>query len=167
MRTIFISSDWQEDDNSSSLRHYLTHDLNANNFKIVNLKDPSLGNDATSKQWVESHTLDVGECSALVREVGEKLFMGINATRSNLNLNGNRIVNVGQPIDNSDTATKEWVENQNLSIITLKINEITNPIKRVALHSSSLSFSHPISGKLLRFQSDPPPSFYLLANPYS
>ncbi|SDU11115.1 23S rRNA pseudouridine1911/1915/1917 synthase [Verrucomicrobium sp. GAS474] len=34
-----------------------------------------------------------------------------------------------------------------------------NPVRRLALHASELSFPHPVTGKTLHFKSTPPPSF--------
>ena len=108
---IFISTEWQEKANKKAVMpHFLTSDLNANSFNICNLKEPVLANDATTKKWVQDNTLNLIECSAVVKAVGEELFVSTHAANSNINMNGNRITGLGQPREITDACTKHWVE---------------------------------------------------------
>lgn len=123
---IFISSDWgKADKTATAVSHFLSEDLNANNFKIVNLKGPSLENDAVTQGWVKQNMCDRAQVENTIKE----LALMKNAE---IDMKKQRIVNLAPPVDAGDAIMKQYLDHRlgaflvKNSIIDMKGKRIVN-----------------------------------------
>ena len=87
--------------------HYrATAPLDIDNQKMENLLDPVDEKDAVNKKYVDGIVEDLTLKQGLVRENG-----GFNLVDSYINMNFNNIRNVGNPQDNADAVSKNFVDN--------------------------------------------------------
>ena len=94
-------SDYLEKDGTVTM----TGNLNLGNNKIAGLESPFSGTDAANKNYVD------------VKFAGSRLYLssylkrnGSTAMTGELNGGGNKIINIGKPLQNSDAATKDYVD---------------------------------------------------------
>jgi len=102
----------------------MTGSLNLGNHKIINVTDPTLAQDASTKNYVDTKSL---------------LVDGSNSMTGNMNLGTHRILNVVDPTAPQGAATKNYVDNKtlftdgsnsmlaNMNLGTHKIINVINP----------------------------------------
>ena len=87
--------------------HYrATAPLDIDNQKMENLPEPLKDGDAVNKKYIDGIVEDLTLKQGLVRENG-----GFNLVDSYINMNFNNIRNVGNPQDNADAVSKNFVDN--------------------------------------------------------
>ena len=80
--------------------------LDIDNHKMENLPEPLKDGDAVNKKYIDGIVEDLTLKQGLVRENG-----GFNLVDSYINMNFNNIRNVGNPQDNADAVSKNFVDN--------------------------------------------------------
>ena len=87
--------------------HYrATAPLDIDNHKMENVPEPLKDGDAVNKKYIDGIVEDLTLKQGLVRENG-----GFNLVDSYINMNFNNIRNVGNPQDNADAVSKNFVDN--------------------------------------------------------
>ena len=99
----------------SSFNNAFTANVNANNYKINNLSDPTNNQDASTKSYVDNKYLGlINTAISVVQpaqgQLGGPTFVNKLVLGSNLDLMNYNIKNVGNPVDNQDVATKNYVD---------------------------------------------------------
>ena len=82
----------------------MTNHMNMNNKKITNLQTPTNGTDAATKKYVDDKSTNPPDLSPFFKKDGSTPMTG------NLNLNGNKIVNLEDPASDSDAANKKYID---------------------------------------------------------
>ena len=83
----------------------MTSNLNLGNKKIVGLATPVLNTDAATKKCVDDHAGGRSpDLSGYLKKNGS-----VSMTEE-LNIGGNKIINIGNPLQNSDAVTKDYVD---------------------------------------------------------
>ena len=82
----------------------MTNHMNMNNKKITNLQTPTNNTDAATKKYVDDKSTNPPDLSPFIKKDGSLPMTG------NLNLNGNKIVNLEDPASDSDAANKKYVD---------------------------------------------------------
>ena len=99
----------------------MSANLNANTHKVVNVTDPSDLQDAVTKNYSDNAV-----STALGTALSSCLKLdGTNSMGANLNVNSHKIVNVTDPLDPQDAATKIYVD-QPTSHMTLFVSIANN-----------------------------------------
>ena len=92
--------------------HYrATAPLDIDNQKMENVPDPVDDHDAVNKKYVDEVVKDLTQEEALLRENG-----GYNIADAYINMNFNRIRNVGPPKHNEDAAPKSYIDGEILAV---------------------------------------------------
>jgi hypothetical protein len=132
MAVIFIPSEWQSSSSTYSSVSDLTENLNANNFQIINLKNPTLPNDAVNKASAEEmikdtcvlKNRDIDMSNKKIKNLAGPEVAGDAVNKryldhvcgaflnknSVINMNDKRIVNLGKAVDKNDAASKSYVD---------------------------------------------------------
>jgi hypothetical protein len=154
MAVIFIPSEWQSSSSTYSSVSDLTENLNANNFQIVSLKDPTLPTDAVNKRSVESlitttalaKNNEINMMNKKVINLGSPAQFGDAVNKlyvdnicsnfvkfdSDIDMKGKKMMNLASPQDLTDAVTKSYVDSASSrfinkdSVIDMKNNKITN-----------------------------------------
>ena len=133
MSSIFIPSEWLNKPSEYNSISKLTENLDANNFQVVNLKNPTLPTDAVNKQSVESlitataliknseidmqknKIINLGSPQDLEDAVNKSYLDNVclNFIKKNsaIDMNSNRILNLGKPVGENDAVSKSYVDN--------------------------------------------------------
>ena len=82
----------------------MTNHMNMNNKKIFNLQTPTNNTDAATKKYVDDKSTNPQDLSPFFKKDGSISMTG------NLNLNGNKIVNLEDPASDSDAANKKYID---------------------------------------------------------
>ena len=82
----------------------MTNHMNMNNKKIINLQTPTNNTDAATKKYVDDKSTNPPDLSPFFKKDGSAPMTG------NLNLNGNKIINLEDPASDSDAANKKYVD---------------------------------------------------------
>ena len=82
----------------------MTNHMNMNNKKITNLQAPTNVTDAATKKYVDDKSTNPPDLSPFFKKDGSTPMTG------NLNLNGNKIVNLEDPASDNDAANKKYVD---------------------------------------------------------
>jgi len=126
--------------NTISLSGAPVGDLDMGGFKIINLGSPTLGTDATNKNYVDAqdalHVLKAGDTMS-----GLLVFSGTAGIQftgtGQIDMGLNKIINLGTPTLNTDATTKTYVDSQDAlhvlkagdtmsGILNMTGNKITN-----------------------------------------
>ena len=89
----------------------MTFDLNMNRYKIINLRDTtglSFSSEAVNKKYVDDEV-------AKIPSVDTSTFLkkdGTVAMTGNLNMNNNRLINLNDPNNDTDTANKRYIDDE-------------------------------------------------------
>ena len=110
---------------------YIYDDLDLNNHRIINCSDPIDEQDVATKQYIDARTAEDGwyidgnnltvpgkigtvndvDFSIVRNNVSRLQFSTASTTlQSELNMNGNRVVDCADPVDDNDLATKHYVD---------------------------------------------------------
>jgi len=101
--------------------------VNLNNHKIINLLDPTLAQDATTKNYVDTRTIPISQLAGYVSSTatylrGDGIWANFNSAATalrldqfaiptaNIDLNNNKIINLATPTLATDSATKGYVD---------------------------------------------------------
>jgi hypothetical protein len=124
----------------------INEDLNMNSYRITNLPSPQATGDAINKAFFDTNAVqnpltsnlscngfEINQITSLRAKPGSPLQIQLNAS-SILSISGNyvamgfnRILNLGEPLLDSDAATKQYVDNQTGNPGKLKyINNISD-----------------------------------------
>ena len=82
----------------------MTNHMNMNNKKITNLQTPTNDTDAATKKYVDDKSTNPPDLSPFFKKDGSTPMTG------NLNINGNKIINLVYPASDSDSANKKYVD---------------------------------------------------------
>ena len=82
----------------------MTNHMNMNNKKIINLQAPTNDADAATKKYVDDKSTNPPDLSPFFKKDGSIPMTG------NLNLNGNKIINLEDPASDNDAANKKYVD---------------------------------------------------------
>ena len=82
----------------------MTNHMNMNNKKINNLQTPTNDTDAATKKYVDDKSTNPQDLSPFFKKDGSAPMTG------NLNLNGNKIINLEDPASDNDAANKKYVD---------------------------------------------------------
>ena len=82
----------------------MTNDMNMNNKKIINLQTPTNNTDAATKKYVDDKSTNPQDLSPYLKKDGSAPMTG------NLNINGNKIINLEDPASDNDAANKKYVD---------------------------------------------------------
>ena len=82
----------------------MTNHMNMNNKKITNLQTPTNNTDAATKKYVDDKSTNPPDLSPFFKKDGSISMTG------NLNLNGNKIVNLEDPASDNDAANKKYID---------------------------------------------------------
>ena len=82
----------------------MTNNLNMDNKKIVNLKPPTSDTDAATKKYVDDNGGSSPDLSDFLKKDGTVAMTG------ELNLGGNKVIRVGNPLQKGDAVNKDYVD---------------------------------------------------------
>jgi len=114
----------------SSFNNQFTAEVNANNNKITNLGVPTLNNDATTKTYVDSKTLNSFTANAEISTNNNNINVGTGTTKTNnisasnsaslniltqIDMGNRKIINVSDPTNAQDVSTKNYIDNKKLN----------------------------------------------------
>jgi hypothetical protein len=104
-----------------------TNNVNLNSYKIINLLDPTLAQDATTKNYVDTRIIPISQLAGYVSSIatylrGDGTWANFNTAATalrldqfavptnSINLNSQKIINLGTPTLSTDAATKGYVD---------------------------------------------------------
>ena len=79
--------------------------MNMNNKKITNLQTPTNNTDAATKKYVDNKSTNSQDLSPFLKKNGSDLMTG------NLNMSGNKIINLEDPVSDNDAVNKIYMSN--------------------------------------------------------
>lgn len=127
----------------------LEGELNMNNNKITNVACPSDNLDAVNKNYVDNK---IGESE---NDITEMLKMKVNKSgdtiRGTIDMNHNRILNLGNPLDDKEAVNKNYVDikiqkSENDLIEMLNTNDVLINRKLDMHHNRILNLENPSNG---------------------
>ena len=83
----------------------MTNNLNMENKKIIKLLTPTDDTDAATKKYVDDKSTNPQDLSPYLKKDGSGLMTG------NLNLSGNKIINLEDPVSDNDAVNKIYMKN--------------------------------------------------------
>ncbi len=103
LHNLYLNEEIEEGSGKNVMTKNISGNFEADLAKIVDLADPTLAQDAATKNYVDTR--------------GLQDFDGANTT-SDVNLNSNKLTNVTDPGSNQDAATKNYVDTQDALQVT-------------------------------------------------
>lgn len=89
-----------------------TSNINLNNNKIVNLTNPTNPNEASTKDYVDTHTWLVANITDFTSGVTAFRLDQFASPTANINLNNHKITNLANPTAPTDGANRSYVDNK-------------------------------------------------------
>ena len=83
----------------------MTNHMNMNNKKITNLQTPTNDTDAATKKYVDDKSTNPQDLSPYLKKNESDLMTG------NLNMSGNKIINLEDPVSDNDAVNKIYMSN--------------------------------------------------------
>ena len=87
-----------------------TANIDFNRKRITNLSDPVGNQDAATKEYVKNQKTETTQYVDV--EVAKRLALSGGTMTGEIDMGGNKIVNVGDPVSNKNVATKNYVDDE-------------------------------------------------------
>lgn len=130
--------EWVVVSSGSSFDNKFTATVDAQNNRIINLPNPVDIGDATTKYYVDTKYLNSIETTSVIGANGPEKTFNIY---DNVNMNSKNIRNIGYPVNQTDAATKDYVDYKTTSITftTSSTSTVATPYTNLNIRSFSLA----------------------------